>query len=188
MAKKSEKASGIYKELVDSGRVRVGDNFKVKQYLNIKEQLRFTHIVCEMVVDENEEKYTPALMDFATRYAIAVCYSNLDIPANANTEDVCRVLYATEVIECIYERANVKQLSAMIEAAEKEVCFLKEKILRRSASDKFWESLSYIAEKVESYLNEKNIDDLVDLASRMKNMDDKEVIAAIADTMDEKEN
>lgn len=135
-----------------------GADYNVLPYLSVGAQIMFVKYIADTVFTDSG--YTPALFDYAQRYATLVCYTDIAVPANENSaDDTCEVLYGTDIIADILSKTNTTQYNALVSAARDQIANTNNLIASYSPADDMYASINSILDKVNAWLDE-NLDKL----------------------------
>lgn len=132
-----------------------GADYKVKAYLSTGDQMKF----CNHIVDTvyTEAGYTPALFDFAQKYATIVCYTDIALPARKGIlDELNEVIYESNLIENIFFHIDHEQFNALISAAKDQIEYRNNLVMSFSESDNMYASINSILDKVNTWLD-KNL-------------------------------
>jgi hypothetical protein len=173
----------------------VGDlcnDITVKEALNPGEMIGFVAQVVDMVFTNG---YTPALFDYAVKYMTLSYYSNIALPQRDGlSDDLCEVLYCSDVLKYIYDGICTEQLTALIEAARLQIENRNRIIASYSNAEEMYSSFTSILDKVNDWLDNNlpalnvdagALDSIRSIADKFANVPDedvaKEVVAAMKD-------
>ena len=88
-----------------------GQELVVSRTIPFRTEIELVNSVIDACFDEETGAYLPEYLDFAMKSCIAAAYTNLRLPQDA--EHRHRILYGTDVVDCIVPYISAMQLSAI---------------------------------------------------------------------------
>lgn len=128
------------------------DKFCVKPYLNPTDQMKFCANIVETVFID--AAYTPALFDFAQKFATIICYTDIAIPLRENSiDELSEVVYASDLIKYIYDSIDKDQYNALVDAAKLQISETNMTIRSYSEADNMYHAITSLINKATTYLD-----------------------------------
>ena len=101
-----------------------GINVNIKVRLGLQEMMTFVYGVVKTCFTENDNQYTPEVLDFAIRSSVLEMYANFTLPSNI--EKQYELVYGCDVYTTILETIDRSQFDAMLRAIDEKIAHIAE--------------------------------------------------------------
>lgn len=179
----AESKNTVFDYLYKNEIVEKGFDIKIKKVLSMDEQINFCNcIVKQVFVNSN---YTPALFDFAVRFATFIYYTNVEIKGVDSpgiSDKLNDALYHGSIFKYITDRVNKEQYEALIEAAREQIRYESSNVAGRLI---YWANMlgeTFNKKLAGLEFSKNDIEALTSLAERINNISEDKLIHAIANT------
>ena len=99
-----------------------GINVNIKVRLGLQEMMTFVDGVVKTCFTENDNQYTPEVLDFAIRSSVLEMYANFTLPTNI--EKQYELLYGCDMYGTILETIDRSQFDAMLRAIDEKIAHI----------------------------------------------------------------
>lgn len=99
-----------------------GINVNIKVRLGLKEMMTFVDGVVKTCFTEDDNQYTPEVLDFAIRSSVLEMYANFTLPTNI--EKQYELVYGCDMYETILETIDRIQFDAMLRAIDEKIAHI----------------------------------------------------------------
>lgn len=171
----AETKSSVFECLSKNGLVDKGTDIKIKKFLTLEEQIAFCDTVTRQVFAGGI--YTPAVYDFALRFATLIFYTDIKI-SGPETEGISEklnaVLYQGRVVDYIRERINCGQYEALCAAANSKVEYMvQESLSSGNLLNRLVQWVNEFGSEMKAFLSKE---EMVSLIKKLGAVEEKDIV------------
>lgn len=161
-----------------------GINVNIKVRLGLQEMMTFVDGVVKTCFTENDNQYTPEVLDFAIRSSVLEMYANFTLPSNIGKQ--YELVYGCDVYGTILETIDRNQFDAMLRAIDVKIAHFAsaniEAVTRQV--DDVYASLNALEERLSAVFQGIDNDAITGLVGAMADgkFDEEKLVQAYLET------
>lgn len=161
-----------------------GINVNIKVRLGLKEMMTFVDGVVKTCFTEDDNQYTPEVLDFAIRSSVLEMYANFTLPSNI--EKQYELVYGCDVYSTILEAIDRSQFDAMLRAIDEKISHIAAsniEAVTRQVND-VYASLNALEERLSAVFQGIDKDAITGLVGAMADgkFDEEKLVQAYLET------
>lgn len=161
-----------------------GINVNIKVRLGLQEMMTFVDGVVKTCFTENDNQYTPEVLDFAIRSSVLEMYANFTLPSNI--EKQYELVYGCDVYGTILETIDRNQFDAMLRAIDVKIAHFASaniEAVTRQVND-VYASLNALEERLSAVFQGIDNDAITGLVGAMADgkFDEEKLVQAYLET------
>ena len=161
-----------------------GINVNIKVRLGLKEMMTFVDGVVKTCFTEDDNQYTPEVLDFAIRSSVLEMYANFTLPTNI--EKQYELVYGCDMYETILETIDRSQFDAMLRAIDEKIAHIAAsniEAVTRQVND-VYASLNALEERLSAVFQGIDNDAITGLVGAMADgkFDEEKLVQAYLET------
>lgn len=161
-----------------------GINVNIKVRLGLKEMMKFVDGVVKTCFTEDDNQYTPEVLDFAIRSSVLDMYANFTLPSNI--EKQYELVYGCDVYTTIMDTIDRSQFDAMLRAIDEKIAHIAAsniEAVTRQVND-VYASLNALEERLSAVFQGIDKDAITGLVGAMSDgkFDEERLVRAYLET------